>query len=35
MVLLKRATEALEVKRRGNGGGHGELAGVADAVVRP
>jgi transposase len=29
MVLLKRATGALEPKRQGNGGGHGKLAGVA------
>lgn len=29
MVLLKRATGALEPKPQGNGGGHGKLAGVA------
>jgi transposase len=29
MVLLKRATGALEPKAQGNGGGHGKLAGVA------
>jgi transposase len=29
MVLLKRATGALEPKPQGNGGGHGKLGGVA------
>ena len=29
MVLLKRATGALEARPQGNGGGHGKLAGVA------
>ena len=34
MVLLKRATGALEPKPQGNGGGHGKLAGVADWIGR-
>ena len=34
MVLLKRATGALEPKPQGNGGGHGKLAGVADWILR-
>lgn len=34
MVLLKRATGALEPKPQGNGGGHGKLAGVADWTLR-
>jgi len=32
MVLLKRATGALEPKPQGNGGGHGKLAGVASWI---
>ena len=31
MVLLKRATGALDPKPQGNGGGHGKLAGVASS----
>ena len=34
MVLLKRATGALEPKPQSNGGGHGKLAGVADWTPR-
>ena len=34
MVLLKRATGALEAKPQGNGGGHGKLSGVAGWMER-
>ena len=34
MVLLKRATGSLAAKPRGNGGGHGKLAGVAGWIER-
>ena len=34
MVLLKRATGALQPKPQGNGGGHGKLAGVAGWIER-
>ena len=34
MVLLKLRTGSLEPKPRGNGGGHGKLAGVVDWIAR-